>query len=80
MGNSMTKLRTSLSPILMQGLFIQNNEHPYNLRHLREFKTIVHTAYHGRGNVSFLGSKILEILLDSFKKMRNVEAFKTWKS
>ena len=60
-----------------------NNEHPFNLRHLHQFKTpSVHEVYHDMESVSFLGPKIGQILSDSFKKMESVEGFKraikTW--
>ena len=61
-----------------------NNEHPYNLRHLRQFKNPpLNTVHHGAKSVYFLGPKIWEILPDSFKNMERLEAFKreikTWK-
>ena len=64
---------------------MSNKEHPYNLRHLRQFKTpSVNTVYHGEESVSFLKPEIWEILPYSLKKMESIEAFKreikTWKT
>ena len=42
------KIRNSLSPILIQELFMLNNEYLYNLRYLHQFETSsVNTTYHG---------------------------------
>ena len=76
----MYKISIGLSPILIQKLFMANNEHTYSLRHLRQFKTSsVKIAYHGTERVSLLGRN----LPDSFKKVDNIDtykkAIKTWK-
>ena len=69
--------------ILIQELLKPNNEHTYNLRHTRQFKTpSVNTVYHDIDSVSFLVPKIWEILLDFFWKIDNIDAIKkaikTW--
>ena len=67
----------SLSPILIQELFMPNNEHTYSWWHLRQFKTPwVNTVYHGIESASFLGPNISVILPDSFKKIDNIDNFK----
>ena len=56
---------------------LQKLEHPYNFRHIRQFKMpSVNTAYHDTESVPLLGPTIWEILHDRLKKMKNVEAFK----
>ena len=60
------KVRNGLSPIVKQELLMPNNEYPYNLRH--PLKT-----YHCTESVSVLGSKIWEILPDTFKKIWEVQ-------
>ena len=48
-----------------------NNEHPFNLRHLHQFKTpSVHEVYHDMESVSFLGPKIGQILSDSLERWK----------
>ena len=55
----MYKISNGLSPILIQEVFMSNNEHAYNLRYLHQFKTpSVNTVYHGTESISVLGPKI----------------------
>ena len=84
LANELYKIRNGLSANLVKKLFTPNTEHPYNLRHLHQFKMpSVNTVYHDTESICFLGPKIWDILPESFKKMKNVEAFKraikTWK-
>lgn len=56
---------------------MSNNEHTYILRHLRQFKALsVNIVYHDTKSVSFLGTKIWEILSGSFKNINNIDTFK----
>ena len=53
------KIRHGLSPTFTKELFMQNNEHPYNLRHLYQFKMpSVNTVHRDIESVFFfLGPK-----------------------
>lgn len=56
---------------------MSNNEHTYSLRHLRQFKALsVNIVYNDTKSVSFLGTKIWEILSGSFKNINNIDTFK----
>ena len=70
--------RKDLSPILTQKLFLQNREHPYNLRHLRQFKTpSVNKVFDlWLGKRFFLGPKTGEFLPHSLKRVKSAEALK----
>ena len=72
----MCKISNGLSPVLVQELLIPNNKHTYSLIHLRQFKKpSVNAVHHGTESISFLVPKIWEILLDSFKKIDNIDTF-----
>lgn len=70
--------RKNLSPILTQKLILQNREHPYNLRHLRQFKTpSVNKVFDlWLGKRFFLGPKTWEFLPHSLKRVKSAEALK----
>ena len=70
----MCKISNGLSPILIHELFMPNNEHTYSLRHLRQFKKV--SVNIGTESVSFLVSKVWEVLPDSYKKIDNIDTFK----
>ena len=67
------EIRNGVSPILTEKLFMPNNEHPYNFRHSRQFKTVSKYSVLWHRKFLFLGPKILPA---SFKKQECVEAFK----
>ena len=70
----MCKISNGLSPILIHELFMPNNEHTYSLRHLRQFKKV--SVNISTESVSFLVSKVWEVLPDSYKKIDNIDTLK----
>ena len=66
----MHNMNNSLFPILIQELFMPNNEHTYNLRHLRQFKTTaVNTVNHDTKSVSLLETRFWEIYPIALKRL-----------
>ena len=70
----MFKFYNGLSPPLMNNIFkLKKEENPYNLRHISEFsRPLINSVYHGTESISFLGSKIWDILPE---KLKNIEMF-----
>ena len=59
----MFKSYKGLSPPLMDNVFKLRTENPYSLRQVSELsRPIVKTVYHGTESLSYLGSKIWDIL------------------
>ena len=66
----MYNMNNSLFPILIQELFMPNNEHTYNLSHLRQFKTTaVNTVNHDTKSVSLLETRFWEIYPIALKRL-----------
>ena len=73
-----------LSPPLMNNIFKLRAENPYNLRHVSEFsRPMVKSLYHGTESISYLGTKIWDMLPEKLRNIENLEHFKkeikTWK-
>ena len=73
-----------LSPPLMNNIFKLRAENPYNLRHVSEFsRPMVKSVYHRTEGISYLGTKIWDMLPEKRKNIENLEHFKkeikTWK-
>ena len=61
----------------MNEIFVENGQHYYDLRENIEFKrNNVKTVYNGTENLTFLGSRIWEIVPDYIKKSSRFEEFK----
>ena len=79
----MYKLKNDLSLLIVTELFEQRNEQHYNLRNNSQFLPPIRTVHHGSESISFLGSKIWNILPNTMKNTNSIEAFqmqiKKWK-
>ena len=71
------KLKNSLSPLIVTGLFEQRNKLYDDLRKNSQF-TIppIRTVYDGSESISFLGPKIWNILPDRLENANSIEALK----
>ena len=80
----MYKVTNGLSPEIMNEIFQIREESRYNLRYTSLF-TIppIHSVYNGRESVSYMGSKIWELIPHAFKQINSLSGFKkaikTWK-
>ena len=73
----MYKVSNGMPPPQITELFVQRNEHPYNLRRNTKFlQPFVNSILSGTGSVSYLGPKILGIVPDTYKNIDNVYKFK----
>ena len=71
------KIKNDLSPLIVTELFEQRNEQHYGLRKNPQFTLLpIRTVYHGSESISFLGSKIWNILPNRVKNANSFEAFK----
>ena len=65
------------TPKIFSGLFNQREINPYNLRRGPEFRVpLTRTLHHGSESISYLGTKIWDILLTSFKEGVSLKSFK----
>ena len=61
----------------MNRVFKLNSDICYNLKHILQYSSSqLRSLYHGRDNISYLGSKIWNILPDYFKVIGNLGTFK----
>ena len=72
-----------LYPPIITELFEKKNEHQYSMRHYTErAMPAVNSVYHGTESISFLVTKIWNILPDRFKKIDSLGDFqmiiKSW--
>ena len=71
------KVKNGLSPPFMNEIFVENGQHYYDLRKNTEFKrNNVKTVYNGTEDLTFLGSRIWEIVPDYIKKSSSFKEFK----
>ena len=64
------KVKNGLSPAFMNEIFVENAQHYYDLRKKTEFKrNKVKTVYNGTETLTFIGSRIREIVPDYIKKV-----------
>ena len=78
-------VRINVSPPIMNDIFKQKDNSRYNLRQISEFSNpLVKSEYHGSKGVSFLGTKILDMLPNDYKDTEKLDTFKnkikTWTS
>ena len=67
----------NLSPPIMNRVFKLNSDSRYNLRQISQFsRPLVKSVYHGTESISYLGSKIWDILPDECKTIQNLDTFK----
>ena len=72
-----TKAKNGLSLPFMNEISVENAQHCYDLRKKTEFKTNnVKTVYNGTETLTFLGTRIWEIVPDYIKKSNSFEEFK----
>ena len=81
LASEMFGVSRNISPPIMND--IDNSR--YNLRQISEFsRPLVKSAYHGSESVSFLGTKIWDMLPDDYKDIENLSTsenkIKKWKS
>ena len=72
--NGNFKISKNISVPLMRELFHKKVNH-YDLRNPYEF-SIPNSAFHGQGNISYLGSLIWQLVPFEFKELNTVSAFK----
>ena len=73
----MFRVSRNISPPAMNDTFKQNDNSRYNLRQISEFSRLsLKSAYHGSKSVSFLGSKIWDMLPGDYKDIDNINTFK----
>ena len=73
----MYKLDNNLSPPIMNRVFKLNSDSRYNLMQISQFsKSLVKSVYHGRESISYIDSKIQDILPADYKTLQNLDTFK----
>ena len=66
-----------LAPDIFWNAFNTRNKLKYYMRHASHFDVpLVKSIYNGTESISFLGSKIWDILHNEIKEMETVQAFK----
>ena len=61
----------------MNRFFKLNSDSRYNLRQILQVsRSLVKSVYHGTESISYLGSKIWDILPDDYKTIQNLDTFK----
>ena len=77
----MHEVKSGDTPKIFSDLFNQKEVSPYNLKRHPEFRVpLTRTVYQGSESISYLGPKIWDILLTSFKEAvpkRFLKVFKT---
>ena len=77
LATEMYKIKNDLSPLIVRELFEQRNEQHYGLGKNSQFIIPpIRTVYHGSESISFLGSKIWNILPNRVKNANSFEALK----
>ena len=79
------KIKNRLWPELFSEIFARETESYYNLRRCNDFRILsICTVYHVSESITFLGSKIWNILPDEIKQQTSLNSFKKsvkkWKS
>ena len=73
----MYKIKNDLSPLMFTELFEQSNDQHCDLRKNSQFIIPpIRRVYRGSESISFLGSKIWNILPGRLKNANSIEAFK----
>ena len=73
----MFKISQNLAPPQIQEIFKLKDQSHYNLRYNSLFFwPLVNSVYKGTESLSFLGTKIWDILPDTYKDMPNLNSFK----
>ena len=61
----------------MNRFFKLNSDSRYKLRQILQVsRSLVKPVYHGTESISYLGSKIWDILPDDYKTIQNLDTFK----
>ena len=73
----MFNVSKNLAPPQMHEIFKLKDQAQYNLRYKSLFfRPLVKSVYKGTENLSFLGTKIGNILLDNYKNLPDLNSFK----
>ena len=73
----MFKVKHDMSPEIVNDVFTQRINHPYNFRYMRDFRTpMVHSVYHGTETIRYLGPKIWDIIPEAIKQKTSLDSFK----
>ena len=73
----MFKVKHKLCPEITGDIFMERTNNHYNLRCCPDFITPqVHSVFHETESVSYLGPKILNIVLEEFKHKKSLNSFK----
>ena len=71
------KIKNRLWPELFSEIFARETESYYNLRRCNDFRILsICTVYHVSESITFLGSKIWNILPDEIKQQTSLNSFK----
>ena len=77
LATEMFKVKNELSPEIICDIFMQRINNHYNLRHINHFETtFVKTVYNGTESVSYLGTKIWDIVPEEYKTLNSLNSFK----
>ena len=73
----MFKVKSEMSPEIICDTFTQRINNHDNLRHINHFETpFARTVYNGTENVSYLGTKIWNIVPEEYKTLNSLSSFK----
>ena len=73
----MFRVSRNISPPIKNDNFKQKHKSRYNLGQISEFsRPLAKSVYHGNESVSFLGSKIWDLLPDNYKNIDYIHTFK----
>ena len=73
----MFKVKQKLCPEITYDIFMERTNNQYNLRNHPDFITSqVYSVLHGTGSISYLGSKIWDIVPEEFKHKKSLNSFK----
>ena len=72
----MFKVKNEISPDIICINFTQRIKNHYSLRHNHFETPFVRTAYNGTKSVSYLGSKIWDVVPEEYKTLKSLSNFK----
>ena len=77
LATEMFKVKHKMSPEIICDIFTQRINNHYNLRHINHFETpFVRTAHNRTENVSYLETKIWNIVPEEYKTLNSLNSFK----
>ena len=73
----MFKVKRKLWPEITGDIFMEMKNNQYNLRNRPDFITPdVHSVFHGTESISYIGTKIWDIVPEEFKHKKSLHSFK----